>query len=414
MTCRHCGAPLGDVFVDLVSAPPSNAFLRPTDLTRPEPWYPLKVHVCRSCFLVQLPVHAPATEIFDSDYVYFSSYSTSWLAHAAEYVAMITERLALGESARVVEIASNDGYLLRNFRDRNIPCLGIEPSANTAEVARAAGIETWVDFFSEDLARKLVAERGQADLIIGNNVLAHVPDINDFVAGLAVALAPSGTVTLEFPHLLELIGQTQFDTIYHEHFSYLSLLTVRRICAAARLRVHDVEQLPTHGGSLRVYLCHAEAPIPESESVRVLLAKEHAAQLDRIEGYSGFSAKVADLRDALVGFLLQARRDGAEVIAYGAAAKGNTLLNFCGIRGSYLVSCVVDRSPHKIGKFLPGCRIPVVDEAEIRIRRPAYILILPWNLTPEIMAQLDYIADWGGQFVRAVPRLEILAPSPTR
>ena len=311
-----------------------------------------------------------------------------------------------------MEIASNDGYLLRNFVAQGIPCLGIEPSANTAAVARNAGIETWGEFFTKCLALRLVKDRGAADLIIGNNVLAHVPDINDFVAGIATALAPHGTATLEFPHLLEMIKQTQFDTVYHEHYSYLSLIVATQICEAQNLRIYDADKIPTHGGSLRIFLCHGEASQQTTESVARILQQEHEAQLDRKAGYKRFAQDVARLRDDFLNFLLRCRRENATVLGYGAAAKGNTLLNFSGIRGTDAISCVVDRSPHKIGKFLPRSHIPVVNEAEIHRLKPAYVLILPWNLSDEIMNQLNYIAECGGRFVRVVPRLEVLDPPP--
>ena len=412
MNCRNCGAELSDVFLDLISAPPSNTFLKEDDLSKPELWHPLKVFLCHKCFLVQVPEHAAPAEIFNNNYAYFSSYSTSWLRHAATYAAMIKERLNLGPKSHVVEIASNDGYLLRNFVAQGIPCLGIEPSANTAAVARNAGIETWGEFFTKCLALRLVKDRGAADLIIGNNVLAHVPDINDFVAGIATALAPHGTATLEFPHLLEMIKQTQFDTVYHEHYSYLSLIVATQICEAQNLRIYDADKIPTHGGSLRIFLCHGEAPQQTTESVARILQQEHEAQLDRKAGYKRFAQDVARLRDDFLNFLLRCRRENATVLGYGAAAKGNTLLNFSGIRGTDAISCVVDRSPHKIGKFLPGSHIPVVNEAEIHRLKPAYVLILPWNLSDEIMNQLNYIAEWGGRFVRVVPRLEVLDPPP--
>lgn len=411
MNCRHCNADLRDTFVDLVSAPPSNAFLSKEGLTRPESWFPLKVLVCRSCFLVQLPVHKSSEEIFDSNYAYFSSYSTSWLKHAEAYVEMIIERLSLDASSRVAEVASNDGYLLKNFLPHGIPCLGIEPSANTAEVAQSLGVETIVAFFSRALATRLVAERGHLDLIIGNNVLAHTPDINDFVGGLAIALAPEGTITLEFPHLLKLMAESQFDTIYHEHFSYLSLLTVTRIFGACGLRIYDVEELPTHGGSLRIYACHGGASMPTQDAVERVLGAERDVGLDRIEGYQGFAEQVSRIRDDFVAFLVEAHRKGATVAGYGAAAKGNTLLNYCGVRGNDIIEFVVDRSPHKSGMFLPGSHIPVVDEDELRQRRPDYVVVFPWNLMDEITSQLSYIGEWGGRFVRAVPRLEIVEAS---
>jgi len=408
--CRHCQAPLADVFIDLGAAPPSNAFLRAGELDRPELHFPLKVFTCGECRLVQIDEVQRHDAMFTNDYVYFSSYSSSWLAHAKAYVDQVAERLALDERSLVMEIASNDGYLLQYVRQRGIPCVGIEPTAGTAEVARAKGIESIETFFGHGFATRFAAERRQADLVLGNNVLAHVPDINDFVAGLAAVLAPGGTVTLEFPHLMQLVLQRQFDTIYHEHFSYLSLLTVQRILAAQGLAVWDVETLPTHGGSLRVWAQHAANPRPKHPRVGELLERERAEGLQTDRFYTGFQAQADRIKDDLVAFLIEQKRAGRTVGAYGAAAKGNTLLNYAGVRPD-LLPWVVDASPHKQGRFLPGSRIPVVSEAHLRAARPDFVVILPWNLRGEISTQLGYIREWGGRFVTAVPGLQVFDPA---
>lgn len=407
MKCRHCRAPLRDVFIDLGSAPASNAFLREQDLDQPELHFPLKVFTCGACRLVQVDEVQRHDALFSSDYVYFSSYSSSWLAHAREYVTRVVERLELSPQSLVMEIASNDGYLLQYVRERGIPCVGIEPTTSTAEVARAKGIESIESFFGLDFAQRFASERRKADLVLGNNVLAHVPDINDFVAGLKAVLAPQGSITLEFPHLLQLVSHGQFDTIYHEHFSYLGLGTVQAILAAQGLHVWDVEELPTHGGSLRVWAQHAEHVRPIQASVAKLLEKEVRAGMHDDAFYAGLQRQADRIKDDLLSFLIEQKRAGKTVVGYGAAAKGNTLLNYAGVRPD-LLPYVVDASPHKQGRFMPGSRIPVVDEARLRTTRPDVILILPWNLRDEICAQLKYVREWGGRFATAVPHLEVL------
>lgn len=407
MKCRHCEAPLRDVFIDLGSAPPSNAFLREQDLNQPELHFPLKVYTCGECRLVQIDEVQRHDALFSSDYIYFSSYSKSWLAHARDYVNRVVKRLGLSPQSLVMEIASNDGYLLQYVRDRGIACVGIEPTTSTAEVARGKGIESIASFFGLDFAQRFASERRKADLVVGNNVLAHVPDINDFVAGLKAVLAPQGSITLEFPHLLQLVSQGQFDTIYHEHFSYLSLGTVHRILAAQGLRVWDVEELPTHGGSLRVWAQHAEHERPVQASVADLLAKEARAGMQGDAFYAGLQVQANRIKDDLLALLIEQKRARKTVAAYGAAAKGNTLLNYAGVRPD-LLPYVVDASPHKQGRFLPGSRIPVVAEAHLRATRPDVILILPWNLRHEICSQLEYVRAWGGRFATAVPHLEVL------
>ena len=409
MKCRHCRTPLDearDVFVDLGTAPPSNAFLRLEDLSRPELHFPLKVMTCPECKLVQVDEVQRHDALFTSDYVYFSSFSSSWLAHAERYVEQATARLGLGRDSLVMEVASNDGYLLQYVAARGIPCVGIEPTAGTAEAARARGIETIGEFFGAGFARRFAAERRQADLVLGNNVLAHVPDIDDFVAGLREALAPAGSVTVEFPHLLKLVQEAQFDTIYHEHFSYLSLRTVQRIFAAQRLAVWDVETLPTHGGSLRVWAQHAANPRPAEPRVAALLAVEDAAGMRGHAFYQGLQARADTIKHELLAFLVEQKRAGRTVAAYGAAAKGCTLLNYAGVRPD-LLPYVVDASPHKQGRFLPGSRIPVLAPEALRRHCPDFVLILPWNLRDEIAADRAEVRGWGGRFVTAVPELRI-------
>lgn len=403
MHCRHCGAPVTLPLADLGTAPPSNAYLSAEALHAPERWYPLRVLVCERCWLVQTEDFAQAHELFDAEYAYFSSYSSSWLAHAQAYVQAMVQRFALGPHSRVVEIAANDGYLLQYVAERGIPCLGVEPTASTAAAARAKGIPVVERFFGRELARELVAQGQAADLTAANNVLAHVPDINDFVAGFALLLQPAGVATFEFPHLLQLVQQCQFDTLYHEHFSYLSLTAVQRIFAANGLTVFDVEELPTHGGSLRVYARRTDGtPRPEAPAVAALLAREAQAGVASAVFYGDFQRECLRIKRELLLFLISAQAQGRKVAAYGAAAKGNTLLNFAGVRAD-LLPYVVDRNPAKQGKFLPGSRIPVVDEAHLRADRPDVVLILPWNLREEVVAQLAYIREWGGRFAVAVP-----------
>lgn len=407
MKCRHCSHPLQRVFLDLGFAPPSNAYLTAAELGKPETYFPLKLFVCEHCWLVQTEDYAQASELFREDYAYFSSTSLTWLEHASNYATMITQRLTLTGDSLVIEVASNDGYLLKNFVAAGIPCLGIEPTAGTAAAAEALGIPVLREFFGERLAQRLVGEAKQADLIVGNNVYAHVPDINDFTSGLKIALKPGGTITLEFPHLLRLIEQTQFDTVYHEHFSYLSLYTVCRIFAAAGLRVYDIEQLPTHGGSLRIFGCHAEDARPATAYVQAIVQAEEAFGLRKRETYREFQIRAEAIKDKLLSFLIEQKRARKTVAAYGAAAKGNTLLNFCGIR-SDLLPFVCDAASSKQGKYLPGSCIPIVSPEQLAERKPDFVLILPWNIADEVRAQEQRVRDWGGRFVVAIPSLTIL------
>lgn len=406
MKCRHCGSELRLPFLDLGSAPPSNAYLTEAGLRAPETWYPLRLLVCESCWLVQTEDHAGREALFTEDYAYFSSFSTSWLAHAERYVRTMIGRFGLNASSRVVEIAANDGYLLQYVQAAGIPCYGVEPTASTAVAARKKGIEIIERFFGISLAEELACTDRQADLIAANNVLAHVPDINDFVAGFTRLLKPDGVATFEFPHLLRMVQENQFDTAYHEHYSYLSLTAVERIFADNGLTVFDVEELPTHGGSLRVFAQRAESgQQPVSSSVAMLRNTEINAGMTTARFYHNFQAKAEKVKDDLMHFLIDAKRQGLKVGAYGAAAKGNTLLNFAGVRPD-LLPYVVDMNPAKQGKYMPGSRIPIVDEACLKTHRPDRILILPWNLRAEVMKQLDYAREWSGQFVTAVPRLE--------
>jgi len=406
--CRFCGAALQHSFCDLGVSPLSNAFVRPEHLDRPEPFYPLHAYVCDQCWLVQLPEHQTPTHIFADDYAYFSSYSESWLAHARAYTDSMIARFDYDARSQVVEVASNDGYLLQYFQARGVPVLGIEPATNCARVAQEKGIPTQVEFFGLGSAQQLVARGTRADLLLGNNVLAHVPDINDFVAGLAVLLKPDGVVTMEFPHLLELIRHNQFDTIYHEHYSYLSLLTVEQVFARHGLTVFDVQQLTTHGGSLRIFARHAaDASKPVCAAVAAVRVQEKDAGLDTLAPYAAFAGRVTETRLQLLEFLIAAKRAGKRVWGYGAPAKGNTLLNYCGVRTD-LLQATVDRSPHKQGQFLPGTRIPVHAPERLVQERPDYLLILPWNLKDEITAQMAHIRDWGGRFVVPIPDVRVL------
>lgn len=407
MKCRHCGVPLNLSFVDLGFAPPSNAYLEADALSCPEVNYPLRVKVCRQCWLVQTEDYARAEELFSADYAYFSSTSSSWLDHAAGYAHMITERLQLGSDSFVIEVASNDGYLLKNFVAQKIPCLGIEPTASTAAAAEALGIAVMREFFGEALGLRLASEGRRADLIAGNNVYAHVPDINDFTRGLAAALKPEGTVTLEFPHLMPLIERTQFDTIYHEHFSYHSLTAVCHIFDAAGLRVWDVEELPTHGGSLRVYGCHSEATISTTDHVGSLLTREDEFGISRPETYSTFQQRADRVKDDLLMFLIEQKQAGRRVAAYGAAAKGNTLLNYAGIKPD-LLPYVCDAAVSKQGKFMPGSHIPIYAPEALRENRPDDVVILPWNIAQEVRTQLADLVHNGTRFVTAVPELSVL------
>lgn len=402
MNCRHCATPLTIDFLDLGYAPPSNAYLAAEDLDRPEAIYPLRLKVCPACRLVQTEDYTAADDLFTPEYAYFSSTSRSWVDHAARYADMITRRLGLGPQSRVIEVASNDGYLLHNFVAANIPCLGIEPTASTAAAARALGIEVLEEFFGADMARDLAP----ADLIIGNNVYAHVPDINDFTAGLCVALKPDGVVTLEFPHLMRLVEFGQFDTVYHEHFSYLSLMAVEAVMAAAGLRVFDVEELSTHGGSLRVYACRTSAQHAEGPAVAAIRAQERRRGMATDAFYVGFQARADAVRDTFKGFLRDVREQGRSVAAYGAAAKGNTLINFSGV-GPDLLPYVCDAAPAKQGKFLPGSHIPVCHPDRLVLEPPEFLVILPWNIAAEVRAQLAPLAAMGTRFVTAVPELMI-------
>ncbi len=403
MNCRHCNTPIHLQLIDLGSAPPSNAYLTNITLRRPEKWFPLKVVVCENCWLVQAEAYSRAAELFNEEYAYFSSFSSQWLAHAQAYVRDMTERLKLGTNSLVVEVASNDGYLLQYVKERGIQCLGIEPTASTAEASRLKGIQTIEEFFGVELATRLAGEGRQADFMAANNVLAHVPDINDFARGFSILLKPHGIATFEFPHLFNLIEQGQFDTIYHEHFSYLSLHAVDTIFTANGLAVFDVEEHPTHGGSLRVFAQRADSGNqPRTEQLRELIGKELNAGMRDKAFYEGFQSKAEKVKDDFLTFLIEARRAGKKVAGYGAAAKGNTLLNFAGVRPD-LLSFIVDKNPAKQGKFMPGSRIPIVDESRLHSEKPDYVVILPWNLKGEIAEQLSYVRAWGGRFITAVP-----------
>jgi SAM-dependent methyltransferase len=405
-SCRFCGAVLEQSFADLGTSPLANAFLDEDDLAKPEVFYPLHAYVCGSCLLVQLAEYEPPERIF-ADYAYFSSYSDSWLDHAKQYAEHAVARFGLGSGSRIVEIASNDGYLLQYFRARGIPVLGVEPADTVADAAEAKGIPTLRRFFGREAAADMCAAGQTADLLIGNNVLAHVPDLNDFVAGLQVVLEPEGILTMEFPHLLRLIEEIQFDTIYHEHFSYFSLLTAERVFAAHELELFDVEELPTHGGSLRVYVRHADGEGP-GERVAALRERELAAGLEDLDTYARFAERVRAAKRDLLGFLLDAARNGETVVAYGAAAKGTTLLNYCGA-GRDLVAYVIDRSPHKQGRFVPGVRLSVEPPERVVETRPSYLLLLAWNLKDEIVDQMSHVRKFGCRFVTPVPTVEIHA-----
>lgn len=407
MKCRHCASDLSLPLVDLGSAPPSNSYLTERTLHAPEKWFPLRVLVCQQCWLAQTEDFAEANELFDNNYAYFSSTSSSWLEHARGYADGIQSRLGLTRESFVVEVASNDGYLLKNFVAVGIPCLGIEPTASTAAVAEALGVTVLREFFGESVARQLASAGKQADLIIGNNVYAHVPNINDFTAGLKALLKPGGTITLEFPHLLRLIEQTQFDTVYHEHFSYLSLQSVSRIFEKAGLRVWDVDELSTHGGSLRVYGCHAEASRPVSAEVQRVLDSEVRHGLRDPVTYLGFQPRADRVKNDLLAFLIEQKRAGKSVAAYGAAAKGNTLLNYAGVKPD-LLPYVCDAAPSKQGKFLPGNHIPILHPATLAERKPDIVLILPWNIAHEVVKQQRIVETWGGQFLVAVPELKVV------
>ncbi len=407
MKCRFCQSKLKHVFIDLFNSPASNSFLTNEQLNEPEQYYPLKVYTCHKCFLVQIDEYKKSDSIFDSSYVYFSSYSRSWLQHANNYVDMVTDRFQLNRRSQVVEIASNDGYLLQYFLKKDIPVLGIEPTSNTAEVATQKGIHTIVDFFGVRLANQLSSKNIRADLLLGNNVLAHVPDIVDFTKGLKILLNDRGVVTMEFPHLVQLIENNQFDTIYHEHFSYLSLTAVDRIFEFAGLTIFDVDEIPTHGGSLRIYAKHREDDSKEvSRHITNLLAAEKSKGLTNPNYYKGFQQRAFEIKLAVIEFLMRQKREGKTVAGYGAAAKGNTLLNYCGIK-SDLIDFVVDANPNKQNKFLPGSHVPVVNEDYLKNKKPDYIMIFPWNIQEEIMDQLAYVKEWGGKFITAIPEFHI-------
>ena len=407
MNCRFCNNTLTQEFVDLGFSPPSNAYLKASDLNKPETFFPLRIMVCEKCFLVQIDEFAKHDDIFNADYAYFSSFSTSWLAHAKAYTQMMIKRFGFNAQSQVIEIASNDGYLLQYFKEQGVPVLGIEPTANTAAAAKDKGIESVIDFFGVRLANSLAAKGTKADLLLGNNVLAHVPDINDFVKGLKILLNPKGIITFEFPHLLQLIDKNQFDTIYHEHFSYLSLIAVKQIFEYHGLNIFDVEEVATHGGSLRIFANHAEDDTKIiSDCVAAMLKKEIKFGLNDLAIYKTYQQKAEKVKNDFTLFLIQAKNDGKKVAGYGAAAKGNTLLNFAGTKKDLLLF-VADASPHKQNKFLPGVHIPVFDEQKIKTEKPDYVVILPWNLKEEISAQLAYIKEWGGKFVVAVPEIKI-------
>lgn len=404
--CRLCGAALEHPVVDLGMSPLCESFLDGARLDAMEPYFPLRVLVCGSCFLVQLRQYVSPENIF-RDYAYFSSYSTSWVAHAKAYCQAITRRLGLGADSLVVELASNDGYLLQHFPPLGVPVLGIEPAANVAQVAIDKGIPTRVEFFGTRLADQLVAEGLRADVIVGNNVLAQVPDLNDFVAGMVRLLKPRGVITLEFPHLERLFAENQFDTIYHEHFSYFSLLAIETLAARHGLRLIDVEELPTHGGSLRVHLAHRDSAHASAPAVARLLARERAAGFDRLETYAHFAQQVRRTKRRLLSFLIAAKDAGKSICGYGAPGKGNTLLNYCGI-GTDFIDFTVDRNPHKHGRFTPGMHIPIRPVAALEAARPDYVLILPWNLKSEITAQMRHIGDWGGKFIVPIPEVTVI------
>ena len=406
MKCRHCGAPLTHTFLDLGFAPPSNAYLTEADLLKPEKYYPLKVKVCDQCWLVQTEDYTQADELFCSEYAYFSSTSSGWLDHAKQYAEKMTGELGLNSKSLVIEVASNDGYLLKNFLAAGIPCLGIEPTNSTAAAAEQLGIPVMREFFGEVLGKQLTVRGQQADLIAGNNVYAHVPDINDFTRGLKVVLKPGGTITLEFPHLMRLVEQAQFDTVYHEHFSYLSLQTVSRIFSVAGLRVWNVEELPTHGGSLRVYGCHQDDPRLTQATVSDVLQEEIHYGLQDLNTYLSFQPRADKIKDDLLSFLIEQKRLGKKVAAYGAAAKGNTLLNYAGVKTD-LVEFVCDAALAKQGKFMPGSHIPILNPSEMLNRQFDYVLILPWNIANEVIKQNEQLSALGKKFVTAAPLLKI-------
>ena len=407
-TCRFCATSLKHTFVDLGTSPLCQRHVTPGRFNHAESFYPLHAYVCHECFLVQVPQYVQREEIFDGDYAYFSSFSDTWLKHAADYTQKMVTRFGFNEKSRVVEVASNDGYLLQYFVQRGIPCLGIEPTANTAAAAEKRGVKSLVKFFGRETAREVRRDFGPADLLLGNNVLAHVPDINDFVAGMKILLADKGVVTVEFPVLSKLIENNYFDTIYHEHFSYLSFTTVEKIFAHHGLTLFDVDVLQTHGGSIRIYARHdADTSKPVTENIHAIKEREKAAGHYELSYYADFGEKVRESKRKILSFLIEAKRDGKTVAAYGAPGKGNTLLNYCGVRSDF-IDYTVDRNPHKQGNYLPGTRIPILSPDVIQDRKPDYVFILVWNLKDEVMKQLSFVRDWGGQFVVPLPELKVL------
>ena len=408
MNCRHCETRLTLPLIDLGSAPPSNAYLTEKTIHLPEKWYPLRIMVCNQCWLAQTEDFAQADELFDEEYAYFSSFSTSWLQHASRYVVDMIDRFGLNKKSHVIEVAANDGYLLQYVKSNNIPCTGIEPTSSTANAARAKGIPIIEDFFGVNLAKEMVKKGQQADLTAANNVLAHVPDINDFILGFAIVLKPNGVATFEFPHLLKLITENQFDTIYHEHFSYLSLLALETIFLKNGLRIFDVEEHSTHGGSLRIFAQRSDTGLqPISHRVIELRKCEIVSGLNTSYFYTGFQIKADKVKNDLLSFLIQANQEGKRVVGYGAAAKGNTLLNYAGV-GPDLISYVVDKNPAKQGKYMPGSRIPIKAEEYLKDDKPDYIIVLPWNLKKEVSRQLNYIEQWNGKLVICIPKMEVL------
>lgn len=407
-SCRFCAAPLHATVVDLGMSPLCESYLRSDQLNQMEPFYPLHVYVCEECFLVQLEQYVSPQHIF-TEYAYFSSYADTWLQHAKRYTEAMIARFGYGSASQVVEVASNDGYLLQYFVEKGVPSLGVEPAANVARVAIDKGVPTRIEFFGAACARQMAAEGLSADLLIGNNVLAQVPDLNDFVAGMKILLKPGGVITMEFPHLMRLVEENQFDTIYHEHFSYFSLITTEKIFAAHGLRIFDVDELPTHGGSLRIYACHTDDARPFSQHLIDLRQRELAAGVVSLTYYAAFEEKVKETKRKLLDFLIKAKREGKRVVGYGAPGKGNTLLNYCGIRTDFL-DFTVDRNPYKQGMYLPGTHIPIRHPDQIREARPDFVVILPWNFKEEIMRQLAYIGEWGGQFVVPIPETRVYQP----
>ena len=408
MNCRFCNAKLDFEFINLVNSPPSNSFLTKDQLNKPEKFYPLKLFMCDKCYLVQIDEYKKSNEIFNENYLYYSSFSKTWLDHAKNYVNLVSKRFELNKDSLVIEIGSNDGYLLQYFQDLEIPCLGIEPSSKTAKVAKEKGIKVIEDYFNISLAEKLVEQNSKADLLVGNNVLAHVPNINDFTQGLSILLKQKGVITMEFPHIMQLIENNQFDTIYHEHFSYFSFLTVKKIFEHHKLKIFDVDRIPTHGGSLRIYANHLNDNSKKiSSRVRSLIDLEISKKMISLDFYSNFQDKANKLKYDLLRCLIDIKLKGKKIIAYGATAKGNTLLNYCGIKRD-LIEFIVDRSPYKQNKYLPGSHIPIVHESEIQKYKPDYILILAWNIKEEIIEQLKYVKEWGCIFLVPIPKIQVL------